>query len=405
MNIVTKYFNCNILKDGKILTQDLWVVDGRIANPEIVFYDKKKIPDVEIDCLGSLITPGFIDLQINGAFGVDFTYHQGDGLDIVKKGLLQYGVTGFCPTIVSTTCSNYHEILPKFKRCHGNEQGAAILGAHVEGPFISKLKHGAHSISNIKTLENYNLIDTYGSLNNIAIVTLAPELNGSMETIKLLSNKGIVVSLGHTSSDMETSIQAVKNGATFITHLFNAMLSFHHRDPGLIGLIACPPCVEKPLFFGIIADGTHTHPTALKIAHKINSEGLVLVTDALSAIGLPDGIHYLGDKQIEVKNSKAYIANTNTLCGSVTSLDECMRYFLNATNCSVAEAIETITLHPAKVLGIQQFKGTLNYGADADFVFLGNKLNVQSTWINGQCVFKHSSGAGYVEKKNNLNIS
>ncbi|KAE9544858.1 hypothetical protein AGLY_000401 [Aphis glycines] len=395
MNIVTKYFNCNILKDGKILTQDLWVVDGRIANPEIIFYDKKKIPDVEIDCLGSLITPGFIDLQINGAFGVDFTYHKGDGLDIVKKGLLQYGVTGFCPTI----------ILPKFKRCNGNEQGAAILGAHVEGPFISKLKHGAHSIFNIKTLENSNITDTYGSLNNIAIVTLAPELNGSMETIKLLSNQGIVVSLGHTSSDMETSIQAVKNGATFITHLFNAMLSFHHRDPGLIGLIACPPSVEKPLFFGIIADGTHTHPTALKIAHKINSEGLVLVTDALSAIGLPDGIHYLGDKQIEVKNSKAYIANTNTLCGSVTPLDECMRYFLNATNCSVAEAIETITLHPAKVLGIQQFKGTLNYGADADFVFLGNKLNVQSTWINGQCVFKHSSGAGYIEKKNNLNIS
>lgn len=100
----------------------------------------------------------------------------------------------------------------------------------------------------------------------------------------------------------------------------------------MIGLITCPPSVEKPLFFGIIADGTHTHPTALKIAHKINSEGLVLVTDALSAIGLPDGIHYLGDKQIEVKNSKAYIANTNTLCGSVTSLDECMRYFLNATS-------------------------------------------------------------------------
>jgi N-acetylglucosamine-6-phosphate deacetylase len=117
------------------------------------------------------------------------------------------------------------KILPKFKRCRGNEQGAAILGAHVEGPFISKLKHGAHNLFNIKSLENSNLTDTYGSLDNIGIVTLAPELNGSMEAIKLLSSNGIVVSLGHTSSDMETSIQAVKNGATFITHLFNAMLS------------------------------------------------------------------------------------------------------------------------------------------------------------------------------------
>lgn len=100
----------------------------------------------------------------------------------------------------------------------------------------------------------------------------------------------------------------------------------------MIGLIACPPSVEKPLFFGIIADGTHTHPATLKIVHKVNPKGLVLVTDALSAIGLPDGIHHLGDKQIEVKNSKAYIANTNTLCGSVTSLDECMRYFIKSTS-------------------------------------------------------------------------
>lgn len=100
----------------------------------------------------------------------------------------------------------------------------------------------------------------------------------------------------------------------------------------MIGLIACPPSDEKPIYFGIIADGTHTHPAALKIAHRVNPKGLVLVTDALSAIGLPDGIHHLGDKEIEVKNSKAYVANTNTLCGSVTSLDECMRYFIKSTS-------------------------------------------------------------------------
>jgi len=399
MTIITKFFNCNILKNGRILTQDLWVEDGKIANPEIIFYDKKKNPDIEIDCQGSLITPGFIDLQINGAFGVDFTHDGGEGLDIVRKGLLQFGVTGFCPTIISTTSSNYHKILPKFKRCCGDEQGAAILGAHVEGPFISSKKVGAHNISNIKSLEHTNLKDTYGSLENIGIVTLAPELNGSMEVIKLLSNNGIVVSLGHTSSDMETSIQAVKNGATFITHLFNAMHPFHHRDPGLIGLITCPP--TDTIYYGIISDGTHTHPAALKIAHKVNPKGLVLVTDALSAIGLPDGIHHLGDKQIEVKNLKAYIANTNTLCGSVTSLDECMRYFIKSTSCSVPEGIETITLHPAQVLGIQHLKGTLNYGADADFVLLGDKLNVKSTWINGQCVFKHNSGSGFIRRKIN----
>lgn len=111
------------------------------------------------------------------------------------------------------------------KRCNGSEKGAAILGAHVEGPFISNLKPGAHNTSNIKSLKNNNITDFYGNLDNIKIITLAPELEGSMEVIKQLSSNGIVVSLGHTSSDMETSIQAVKNGATFITHLFNAMPS------------------------------------------------------------------------------------------------------------------------------------------------------------------------------------
>lgn len=114
--------------------------------------------------------------------------------------------------------------------------------------------------------------------------------------------------------------------------MISLCLQFHHRDPGLTGLIACPPKTKKSLYFGIIADGTHTHPAALKIAHKINPKGLILVTDALSAIGLPDGIHHLGDKQIEVKNLKAYIANTDTLCGSVTSLDECLRYFIHSTS-------------------------------------------------------------------------
>lgn len=118
----------------------------------------------------------------------------------------------------------FYQILPKLKRCNGSAQGAAILGAHVEGPFISSLKPGAHNKSNIKTLQNTNVVDFYGSLDNIEIITLAPELDGSMEVIKQLSNNGIIVSLGHTLSDMETSIKAVQNGATFITHLFNAML-------------------------------------------------------------------------------------------------------------------------------------------------------------------------------------
>ncbi|KAL2718498.1 N-acetylglucosamine-6-phosphate deacetylase [Vespula squamosa] len=391
--ILKQFHNCNILRDGKIINEDLWVRDGKIINPEKIFYDEKILPDYKVDCQGALISPGYIDLQINGGFGIDFSHNienVEEGINKVAKKLLEYGVTSFCPTLVTSPSDTYYKVLPKIKKQNGGSHGATILGVHLEGPFISLHKKGAHPEEYIKNFEHgfKSLIDMYGILDNVCLLTLAPEIPNAMSVINELCKRNIKVSVGHSIASLNEGEVAVKHGATFITHLFNAMLPFHHRDPGLVGLLTSdqiPP--GKIVHYGIIADGVHTHPAALRIAHRTHPKGLVLVTDAISALGLKEGIHRLGQLDIEIRKGCAYIAGTNTLCGSMAEMSKCVRIFKEATGCSVVEALEAATLHPAKALKIESKKGVLNFGADADFVLLNDNLELLSTWISGDCVY------------------
>lgn len=388
---LTQFYNCRILRNHKIIDDYLWVRDGKIVDPEKIFFDEKITPDKKIDCEGLIIAPGFIDLQINGGYGVDFSYDTGSiekSIDLVANNILQNGVTAFCPTIVTSPISVYHDITSKVKRKHGGIHGATVLGLHVEGPFINVQKKGAHPAHHIRDLlQAYQSVElTYGNLDNISIITLAPELTNSDDVIKKIVENDIVVSLGHSIADLVQGENAVKNGATFITHLFNAMLPFHHRDPGLVGLLTSEK-IERPIYYGIIADGVHTHPAALRIAYRTHPQGLVLVTDAIAALGLSDGNYRLGQLQVEVKNQTAMIADTDILCGSMCNLNICVQKLLKYTNCTKEYALEAASLHPAMVLGIEKIKGTLNYGADADFIMITDDLSVQSTWIAGQCVY------------------
>ncbi|KAG8035210.1 hypothetical protein G9C98_001700 [Cotesia typhae] len=289
MNNLQQFFNCRLLRDGKLINDNLWVRNGIIVDPEKLFFDEKVKADESIDCYNAIISPGYIDIQINGGFGVDFSYNVDnieDGISKVAKQLLAHGVTSFCPTLVTSSPETYHKILPKIKKSPGGKHGATVLGVHVEGPFISPTK------------------------------------------------KGLV---------------------------------------GLLTSDQIPP--SKKVYFGIISDGVHTHPAALRIAHRTHPEGLILVTDAISALGLQEGVHRLGQLNIEIKSNQAYIANTNTLCGS----------------CSTVNALEAATLHPAQALEIHSQKGTLNFGADADFLLLNENLDLVSTWIAGECVYTKSN--------------
>ncbi|CAH0669107.1 unnamed protein product [Spodoptera exigua] len=389
---LTRFHNCFILRESKIIKEDLWIRDGKIENPEQVFYVEQLQADVTVNCGGLLIAPGFIDIQINGGWGVDFSYDSEnvkEGVRKVSKELLGHGVTSFCPTMVTSDLEKYRKILPLIKKSDGGEHGATVLGVHLEGPFINMAKKGAHMEEYIRTPDEglKTVEEVYGSLDNVVIVTLAPELPGAHDAIKELTQMGIKVALGHSTASLAEGEKAVECGANLITHLFNAMLPFHHRDPGLVGLLAST--TKQQVFYGIISDGIHTHPAALRIASRTNPEGLVLVSDAVAAQGLADGNYRIGPQLVTVEGGRAYVTGTKVLCGSTTGLDECVATLKRSLDCSLEYALEAASLHPARALGIDDRKGKLNFGYDADFVMLDpEKIQIKSTWIAGECVYK-----------------
>jgi N-acetylglucosamine-6-phosphate deacetylase len=400
------------------------------------------------ECAGNILCPGFIDLQINGAFGVDFSNPNLTRQQVltVASQLTQYGVTHFCPTLVSTSKDVYatllHDILGPL--CQSDQSGdfppptdrATLLGIHLEGPFFARSKRGAHGLEFIQdeimqqdsiwTMYNFHEMagdcDKEGGgqqrqpQNGVKIVTLAPELPGveRYEIIQSLKKKyGIVVSMGHTNATLQEGIKAVQNGAGLITHLFNAMRPFHHREPGLLGLLSMyPPCRqqqqqhqqqeggygmakrrtttgrEHELFYSIIADGLHSHPTSIQMAYTL-SKNVVLVTDGIAAMGLKDGQHALGEEEVMVLRGKATIRGTDTLAGSVATMDSCIRSFQKFTGCSVYEALKAATENPARVLNLEDELGRIQVGRRADFVILDKDLIVQRTIIGGNIVHQH----------------
>ena len=393
-DFIIQFTNCRIVRDNNLINDDLWIRNGMILDPEKIFFDEKQQSNLQIDCNNLIITAGFIETQINGGFGYDFTSDDSvaisEKLKFVAKNLLTQGVTSFCPTIVSSNKEIYKRVLPFIQKTNGGLNGAAILGAHLEGPFISKEKYGAHDEKNLQTFENgvEDIHRIYGdTLDNICIVTLAPELDPNGHVVDYLKKSGIIVSIGHTTASLDEGKVSVQHGATFITHLFNAMSPFHHRDPHLFGLLSDYE-LNKNLFYGIIADGIHTHVAALNVAYRTHPNGLVLVTDAMSAMGLSEGnAHHIGKHAVEIKiNDKkkyAVVFGTNTLCGSVATMNECVRIFQHGVNCSLAAAVNCASEHPAKMLGIHPTKGSLNFGTDADFIIIDDNINIYSTFISG----------------------
>ncbi|ORX49884.1 Metallo-dependent hydrolase [Hesseltinella vesiculosa] len=421
---IYKIVNARLLLNHEIVENEyLWFQHGKIIHPQNLFFDAHRDADEIIDAKGLIVAPGFIDTQINGGYGIDFADNEGSvekiqqDINTVAKGLLQYGCTAFCPTVVSSAPAVYSKVLPLLNQRKGSVQGGAeILGAHIEGPFISVEKKGAHDQTVFRNAKNgiSDFDDAYGpelkkGSKAISIMTVAPEIDGVADCIPDLVKRGITVAMGHTACRIAQAEEAVKQGATSITHLFNAMQAFHHRDPGLVGVLGAAdlpipssqighpassltsPSRNKPdprPFYGIICDGVHVHPNSVRIAYYSHPNGAVLVTDALSAMGLPKGTYTLGGREVEVDESGAcYVKGTSTLAGCTVTIDDCVRNFQRFTNCSQVEAIEAATLHPARLLGIEDRKGTLNVNADADFVFLDDstgELRVKRVFVAGE---------------------
>ncbi|KAJ2515296.1 N-acetyl-glucosamine-6-phosphate deacetylase [Coemansia sp. RSA 1939] len=425
--LITQIHNCRVLRNHAIENDDVWFQDGRIINPTSLYGLRN--PDVRINGEGMIVAPGLIDVQLNGAFGYDFSFNCNnveECLDAVSRGVLLQGCTAFCPTTVSSMPETYHKVLPHLGRRPGSlKNGAESLGAHVEGPFMNPKKKGAHELSCLRTAPNGLAdFDNCFGLDNlrkyVTYMTVAPEMEGVLDAIpELIKECEIGISQGHSVATSKISREAHSRGANMITHLFNAMTDFHHRDPGIVGLIGTengiikeqkPGTVGQPIlasntgqasvFYGIICDGIHVHPNAIKIAYKSNPAGIILVTDAMGAMGLPDGHYRLGNMSVDVGSKSelegnpraAVIKDTTTLAGSIVTLIECVRNFRKFTQCSIVEALEAASLHPAQMLGIQHTKGTLDFGADADIIFLTDDLHVKKVLVRGELATSETVG-------------
>lgn len=358
----------------------------------------------EIDAEGGIVCAGFIDIQINGCFGVDWSDIKLTEESFLKSiyRLFEHGCTAICPTMVTSSHETYEKILPILKPRPGNAKiGPNIFGAHTEGPFMNPKQKGAHNPALLRQPVNgiESIYEMYGEgVKNIKWITMAPELEGAQKTIPELRKLGIVVSCGHTDAKIRDMEDAMDNGASLITHLFNAMTAFHHRDPGVIGALGFDPEKKKKVHYGIIVDGIHSHPHSVNIAYHTHPDGLILVTDALAGLGMPLGHEYkLGPNTVQIvpniggaipNSVKAVVKGTDTLGGSIVSMIECVRNMITFTSCDVATALECASLHPAIAMEVADHKGSLKAGMDADFVILTKDLYVKQTWIDGELAYK-----------------
>ncbi|TID31369.1 hypothetical protein CANINC_000080 [Pichia inconspicua] len=392
---ILRFTNCFLADCGELKREDLYVD----LDSGIIVGKPEELEDVKvIDLEGKIITPGFIDIQINGCFGLDYSMVLDtdvkreeivDKYGETMKKLVQYGVTSICPTITSSLSDVYKDSLGIFGEKTRCVDKTDSLGVHLEGPFISMEKKGCHPLNAITAIKGYeSLIDRYGEgfEKYTSIITAAPELEGCVEVIKRVVDNKIVFSMGHSMSKFDEALEAVKEGASMITHLYNAMPCISAREPGLAGLINAPECMlprEKLPFFGIVADGVHVHPAMIKSAFNANPEKVILVTDAMYLIGLKDGVYKRGVQELE-KNGKHVLLNgTSTIAGSATHLIECVVNFTKWTGVPIEIAVATVTNHPSLSLGLQDKKGFLKIGCDADLNIFNEKFELVNVYKLG----------------------
>lgn len=327
------------------------------------------------------LVPGFIELQINGSFGKDFT-SQPDSIWQVGERLPEFGITTCLPTIITCPMEVMGNALQVWKNNKpGVYKGTYLPGLHLEGPFLNPKKKGAHVEDLFKTADP-RLVQEWTPQNGVRMVTVAPEIPGAINLIITLSQRGILMSAGHSLADVHQARAGFGAGIRYATHLFNAMTPIHHREPGLA--MAVLDHTEIP--FGMILDGIHVAPELVRLAwHYQGNRRLTLVTDACAALGMPAGSYQLGNHEIKVDGLSARLGD-GTLAGSTLTPLKALQNLQSFTKCSFQEALACLTTNPAKVLGMRD-RGVIRPGAVADFVLLSLDQQVAATFIAGEMVY------------------
>ena len=332
---------------------------------------------------GCFVAPGFVDLQVNGSFGVDVASEAKRVPELSRK-LLATGTTSYLPTLISSPLELYREALPILSTLarEGVLDGAEVLGVHLEGPFIDADKKGAHPADCVVPADP-SLLDELLDLGPVRMLTLAPELEGAAELARMAARRGIVVCAGHSNAPFELAYRVFEGEVAGVTHLFNAMSPLHHREPGLPGAAFAHPRVAC----GIIADGRHVHPEIVALAFRaLGPDRLYLVTDAIAAAGMGSEEYPLAIRRVYLEEGVPKLED-GTLAGSVLTMDEALRNVLAFTCCTLPEAVRMAAVTPARLVGEGGRKGRFASGCDAAATVLGPELSVEAVYRGGSRVY------------------
>jgi len=384
-----------IIINGTIITpfhligdKDIIVKEGKIR--EIVNKEELNTATLTgaevIEGKDKYIVPGYIDIHVHGGGGSDVMDGDYEAINQIAIAHSHFGTTSFFPTTMTMSKDKIIRSLRSI--CEAVKKGTAgaeILGIHMEGPYINPEKKGAQKEEDIKKIFIEEFLEfNQASGNLIRLVTIAPEMPGAIELIKYLHKQGIVTSVGHSNATYAQVQAGIQAGLSHVTHTFNAMRELHHREPGVVGAALTSP----ELTVELIADGIHIHPIVLKILTKIKEgEKIVLITDAMRAAGLKEGTYDLGGQEVIVTKGQARLKD-GTLAGSVLTMDKAVKNMVNKVGIKLPKAIQMASFNPAKSIGIDDKKGSLEPGKDADIVILNKNLETELTMVAGKVVYR-----------------
>ncbi|KRF43888.1 N-acetylglucosamine-6-phosphate deacetylase [Paenibacillus sp. Soil787] len=371
--------NVRVIAETGIIEQgSVCVENGRITaivEGELVYSEGLDILDGE----GKLLIPGMIDVHIHGAKGYDMMDGTVRSIEVVSETCAATGCTSFLATSVSSKMEDLLRMIDNVKQVAGKERGASIVGIHTEGPYLNIKRKGMQNEAYLRhpdIAEMERVVEQAGSL--LKMVTIAPELPGGMEMVSYLRERGIIVAIAHSDATYDEATEAFRLGASHITHCFNGMRPIHHRDPGLVVAAFEQPHVSLQA----IVDHVHLHPAIVRLMHKIKgAEGMVLITDALHAMGLGDGDYQFGGHAVKVVGGVAQLQD-GTLASSTVTMSEALRNTVEL-GISLEDAVTMASRTPADLLGLTH-KGRIAIGADADMVLLDDKFQVAWTMISGR---------------------
>ena len=369
--------NCKIYTGNDVLSGHAVIVDGDLIQ---AVCPVEQLPEnvKTVDLNGANVSPGFIDVQLNGCGGVMFNDEiTADTIQIMHEANLKSGCTSFLPTLITSSDENMRQAIAA-QREYQQKYNNQSLGLHLEGPYLNVMKKGIHCVDFIRTSDDAMIDFICDNSDVVTKVTLAPE-NNKAEHIAKLARAGIIVSIGHTNATYSEARQGFEAGITFATHLFNAMTPMVGREPGVVGAIYD----TQDVYTGVIADGFHVDYANIRIAHKIKGEKLVLVTDATAPAGAEMDYFIFVGKKVYYRDGKCVDEN-GTLGGSALTMIEAVQNTVEHVGIALDEALRMATLYPAKAIGVDHKLGRVKQGMVANLTVFDRDFNVKATVVNGQ---------------------